>query len=64
MKYDYKIVSSIDKISIKKRVSRLMEEGWEPVGGVSVSSYREKYMKNQMYNHYFQAMKIVVEEKD
>ena len=64
MKYQYRIVSGINLTKFEQEVSRLMEEGWEPVGGVSVSSYREAYMKNQMYNHYFQAMKIVVEEKD
>ena len=62
MKYNYKIVSSDNKTYFEERVSRLMEEGWELVGGVAVSSYREEYKKNQMFDHYYQAMKRT--EKD
>ena len=57
MKYNYKIVSSMDKMSLEERVSRLMEEGWEPVGGVAVTSYREEEYGNRMYDHYHQTMK-------
>ncbi len=64
MKYQYKIVSGDDKSYFEERVSRLMEEGWELVGGVAVSSYREDYKGNKMYDHYFQAMKKVEVEKD
>ena len=61
----YQIVESNprkeSKSDFEERITRLMNEGWEPTGGIEVIRYEEKYAYGNnrwttMENHYFQAM--------
>jgi len=48
---DYDIVQEADEEKLKESVKRMMKEGWEPIGGVSVNQY--KYIGEYDYqNHY------------
>ncbi len=62
MMYNYTVVSGYNQSKFEERVKRLMEEGWELVGGVVVSTYREEYDGNKIFDHFYQAMKKT--EKD
>ena len=41
---------------LEENVNRLIEQGWEPIGGIAVSSYREDSEGNRLVEHFYQAM--------
>ena len=56
---DYDIVREPGEKKLKESVKRIMKEGWEPIGGVSVSQYEyigEYALQNQWRTAYCQAM--------
>lgn len=40
----------------ESEVNRLIKEGWKPQGGIAVVSYKELYERNDIKDHFFQAM--------
>ena len=38
--YDYKILKNIDPDALANEVVRSFREGWEPIGGVSITTAR------------------------
>lgn len=45
---DYKLVEKIDKIDLAFEIKDLMEQGWEPVGGVAI--YQAKGIHEDLMN--------------
>jgi Domain of unknown function (DUF1737) len=38
--YDYKIIKNIDANALAKDVVKSFREGWEPIGGISITTAR------------------------
>lgn len=62
----YQVVESYyfeSRRDFEKEVNKRIAEGWEPIGGIAVSSYRESYRESYggnkedfIVDHFYQAM--------
>ena len=51
---EYRIVEECDKYNCAERVQELMKDGWQPLGGVSVTAGENDYGYDVFY--YIQAL--------